>query len=125
MAIRPHFGFGNKGSFYYGARVLLNANQTKKYGLEITKFYTKDDDFLTAGIVLEQRLYKWFNMSIGTVGYFNYGKNGENIVGVTTNLGWEPENRIPFKPFVTFRTDIIFAKEGVDSLYSINLGFGF
>ncbi len=87
FTIRPHFGFGNKGSAYFGARVLLNANQTKKYGLEITKFNTNDDDFLIAGIVLEQRLFRWFNMSIGTLGYFDYGKNDENIAGLTTNLG--------------------------------------
>ena len=71
---------------------------TKKYGLEVTQFDSDDNEFTSIGIVLEQRLFKWFNMSIGTIGYFDYGVDSENLIGLTSNLGWEPENHIPFKP---------------------------
>jgi len=121
IQIRPHFGYGTKESKHYGLRVLLNSSDTQAYGLELTKFQTKDDDFSTIGIVLEQRLWGWFNMSIGTVGYFDY--KSENVVGLVSNLGWEPDNHIPFKPFVTYRGDMIFGKDKTDTIHSISIGF--
>jgi len=123
IQIRPHFGYGTKKSKHYGLRVLLNSSDTQAYGLELTKFQTKDDDFSTIGIVLEQRLWGWFNMSIGTVGYFNY--KDENVVGLVSNLGWEPDNHIPFKPFITYRGDVIFGKDNTDTIHSISAGFKF
>ena len=123
LKIRPHFGYGTEESEHYGLRALLNSSDTQAYGLELTKFKTKDDDFSTIGMVLEQRLWGWFNMSIGTVGYFDY--QNENTVGLVSNLGWEPDNHIPFKPFVTYRNDTIFRKDKTDSMHSISAGFNF
>lgn len=124
IQIRPHFGYGNDDTKHYGLRVLLNSNENQTYGLELTKFENDNDKFQAIGIVLEQRLWDWFNMSIGTVGYFNYGVNDENIIGLMTNLGWEPNNSIPFKPFITYRNDTIFTKK-TKILHSISLGFKF
>ena len=123
IQIRPHFGYGTKESKHYGLRVLLNSSDTQAYGLEFTKFQTKDDDFTTMGIVLEQRLWGWFSMSIGTVGYFDY--QDENVVGLVSNLGWEPDNHIPFKPFITYRGDVIFGKAKTETIHSISAGFKF
>lgn len=123
IQIRPHFGYGTEESKHYGLRVLLNASDTQAYGLELTKFQTKDDDFSTIGIVLEQRLWSWFTMSTGTIGYFDY--KDENAVGLVSNLGWEPDNHIPFKPFITYRTDVIFGKNKTDTMHSLSTGFKF
>ncbi len=46
-------------------------------------------------------------MSIGTIRYFDYGVESENIIGLSSNIGWEPDNNIPF---IT---------------YSISIGFNF
>ena len=123
MIFRPFAGYGymeKKGISHYGARLLLTAGSTKRYGVEFTKFRK----FFSAGIILEQRLFGWFNMSIGTVGYFNYVSNNENVIGIASNLGWEPDNHISFKPFVTYRSDIIFGKP-IKSIDSISIGFDF
>ena len=127
MLFRPHFGYGSldgKAISHYGGRILLGAGEYRKYGLEITKFKNSTNNFTSIGIVLEQRLFGWFNMSIGTVGYFDYGKSDENIIGLTTNLGWEPDNHIPFKPFITYRNDVIF-DGNTKVIHSISIGFDF
>jgi len=127
IIFRPHFGYGyieGESIYHYGGRILLPADSIRKYGLEITKFGSKDDHFSSIGIVLEQRLFDWFNMSIGTIGYFDYGVDSDNVIGLTTNLGWEPDNHIPFKPFVTYRNDVIFNNH-TDVIHSISVGFAF
>ncbi len=128
VVFRPHFGYGvtmeGKSISHYGVRILLPSGDNKKYGLEITSFDSKDDNFISAGIVLEQRLLEWFNMSIGTIGYFDYGNNSTNTAGLVSNLGWEPNNHRPFKPFVTYRNDVIFSKP-IDVTHLLSIGFTF
>ena len=125
LQIRPHFGYGSSNSRHYGARILLNSSDIQAYGLEITDFKSDNNHFQAVGIVLEQRLWEWFNMSIGTVGYLNYGEKRENIIGLVSNLGFEPNNHIPFRPFITYRSDTIFAKEKTKLLHSVSVGFKF
>ena len=123
ITLRPHFGYGytgREGISHYGIRLLLPAGSTKRYGIEFTKF----SEFFVAGIVLEKRLFEWFNMSIGTVGYFNHKSGQNNVIGLVSNLGWEPDNHIPFKPFVTYRSDAIF-ESPIRSISSIVVGFNF
>lgn len=124
LFIRPHFGFGDNNVQHMGARILSNSNKHQAYGLEFTKIKTNDEEFESVGIVLEQRLWDWFNMSIGTIGYFNNGLDDENTIGLVSNLGWEPHNTIPFKPFITLRNDMIFAKD-TKNMSSISFGFRF
>ena len=124
IQIRTHFGYGNGGNRHYGLRILLNSSDKQSYGLEITKF-TKKSDFKAIGIVLEQRLWGWFNMSIGTIGYFDYGAEKQNLIGLVSNIGYEPDNHIPFKPFLTYRNDIIFLKNKTKTLHSFSIGFKF
>jgi hypothetical protein len=125
ILFRPHFGYGSlegNSVSHYGGRILLPASRTRKYGLEVTQFDSDDNEFTSIGIVLEQRLFNWFNMSIGTIGYFDYGVDSENLIGLSSNLGWEPDNNIPFKPFITYRNDVIFGQH-TDSIHSISIGF--
>lgn len=136
VVFRPHTGFGySKSSFskydggisHAGGRLLLSASDIRKYGLEVTHFnLANGGNFTSIGIVLEQRLWDWFNMSIGTIGYFGYGENAENPVGVMANLGWEPRNSETLKPFITYRTDAIFhSKTTMINSLSVGLGWQF
>lgn len=131
ITVRPQAGYGyidasnsdNSGSIsHIGVRALLNASEIHRYGVELSKLDMKDGkSFTSFGIVLEQRLWSWFNMSIGTVGYFNYGENSENPVGLIANVGWEPSHYKTFKPFVTFRNDIVFSND-TDTIRSLSIG---
>ena len=125
--IRPEAGYGligNDGIFHAGFRLLLNSGENQRYGLDITYFQSKDDKFVSVGIVLEQVLFGWFNSSIGTIGYLDYGEDDEACIGITSNLGWEPDNHIPIHPFVTWRNDIIFGKK-TENVNSLSIGFDF
>ncbi len=134
LIVRPQVGYGymdssslsNNGSInHVGLRILLNTGENKRYGLEATRFHLNNaKSFGSLGIVLEQRLWNWFNMSIATIGYFNYKIGSKNPVGLMTNLGWEPNSYKNFKPFITYRNDIIFS-EDIDIVYSISIGVTF
>lgn len=123
LLIRPQAGFGSlagAGVSHAGIRVLMPSGKNQRYGVELNHFMTGNDtSFTSAGILLEQRLRGWFNMSVGTIGYIDY--NGSNPFGLVTNLGWEPQNTGSIEPFITFRNDIIFS-ESNDSIYSISAG---
>lgn len=115
---RPHAGLGylstpgtNEGSSvsHVGGRLLLSADGSRKFGLEATYFHLNtEDNHVCLGIILENKNWQWFNMSIGTVGFFHFRATSDNPVGLTTNLGWEPERFKQIKPFITYRMDIIF-----------------
>lgn len=134
LILRPQVGYGyidsldskNSGNLsHIGMRLLLNTDGNKRYGLETTKLNLGSrKSFYSLGIVLEQRLWNWFNMSIGTVGYFNYTTRSDNPVGLMTNLGWEPDNNNILKPFITYRNDVIFA-ENIDIVHSLSVGLSF
>ena len=134
LIVRPQAGYGYMGSLdssnrgnisHAGLRILLSAGESRRYGLEATRFRLNDSgSFSSLGIVLEQRLWDWFNMSIGTIGYFNYGVGSKNPVGLMTNLGWEPSNYKNFKPFITYRNDIILP-ENTDIVHSLSIGVTF
>jgi len=124
IQIRPQAGTGNLNSDKYqhvGLRLLFNAGIEKKYGLELTRVVTSKADYIVAGIVLEQKKFGWFNMSIGTVGYFGQDSVTPNQPGLITNMGWEPDTPSAIKPSVTFRNDVIFAEKN-EFGYSISAG---
>lgn len=115
--VRPQIGVGTldgEVSRHAGIRLLLDANETKKYGLELTRLSTQSTDFNVIGIVLEDRKFGWFNTSIGTVGYIGQGQGSHNYPGIVVNLGWEPMTSRAIKPFITYRIDKIFADTTLD-----------
>ncbi|VAY87383.1 hypothetical protein MNB_ARC-1_234 [hydrothermal vent metagenome] len=124
VTIRPHFGYGTNSTQHYGLKILKASNANQAYGLEVTRFTTNIDQFTAVGIILEERSYSWFHSSIGTVGYFNYEANNQNIIGLTSNLGWEPHSKTLFKPFIAYRNDVIFAKR-IRTIHSISIGLRF
>lgn len=126
VSIRPQVGYGIDDSKHLGLRILLKSSPSMEqaYGLEITQFKTTNDEFTAIGIILEQRQFGWFNNSIGTIGYLNYGEDNQNIFGLVTNLGFEPKTNNFFKPFISFRTDLIFTKS-INHIYSLSIGYKF
>ncbi|OHC82379.1 MAG: hypothetical protein A3J99_05920 [Sideroxydans sp. RIFOXYD2_FULL_59_7] len=111
LLLRPHTGIGELDGQRYehiGVRVLADVSDIRRYGLELTRLNHGGKDHV-AGIVLEQRLMGWFNMSIGTIGYFGSGADARNYPGLVANLGWEPKVHGSFAPFVTLRNDLLFA----------------
>jgi len=134
VSVRPQLGYGQSRSLsplldgnisHLGTRFLLDANGTRKFGVELNQFQFSDrnkaDRFYSAGIILEQTLFSAFKMSIGTVGYFRYGVNLDNPVGITTLLGWEPQNLTYLKPFITLRSDYIF-HDKTNRMNALSLG---
>lgn len=134
LTIRPQLGCGyydsptssETGSIYhYGARVLLGAGKTQKYGLEVSRFDIEGGgDFIALGIVLEDKFWEWLTVSIGTVGYFDYIEDSNNPIGLMTNIGWEPHWGKSIKPYITYRNDLIFS-EKTDAVYSLSFGVSY
>jgi hypothetical protein len=134
VLVRPQFGFGyanigkeeSGSSSHVGVRILQSANEYKKAGLEVTYLDVlrakngKEVRYMAAGIVLEQKLRHWFNMSIGTIGYFGLS-GAANSPGVVANLGWEPDSTGRCKPFITYRVDSIFTSP-VTQINSFSIG---
>ncbi len=126
VMIRPHGGYSvleGEHLGHFGGRILLPASEIRRYGVDVTRF-EGGHSFTTAGVVLEQRLFGWFNMSIGTVGYFDYTQTGGHVPGVMTNLGWEPALNYWVKPFVTYRADFIF-DDKTEINHGISAGISF
>jgi len=120
--IRPTAGVGfmaqpsgkTGGSGYdVGGRILLATNEFQKYGIEVSSLdghrfngSREEGRYLCTGIVLEQRLFNWFHMGIGTVGYIAQGRSKSSPFGLTTTLGWEPD-LASWHPLIAYRSDLI------------------
>lgn len=115
FTLRIHIGSGytEEKIDYFGAFLLFSTFKDKKYGIEVTKF----KDFVGIGIVLEKRYFEYLHLSIGLMSYS--GKMGINF-----KFGWEPDNHIPFKPFLSLREDFIL-ENPMKAIFSINTGLNF
>jgi hypothetical protein len=54
------------------------------------------------------------------MGIMRYSEN----MGFNFKFGWEPDNHIPFKPFIALRQDFIL-ENPIKTIFSINTGFNF
>ena len=122
--VRPFAGVGYSNSSgargdgvgtHVGARIMLSSNEYQRFGVEITylDLYALDDGgpdirYAAVGIVVEQTLWNWFLLSIGTLGYIGIGDNKDKPFGIRTNLGWESNDNSGFQPFIVYRGDFIF-----------------
>ena len=119
IRLNSGLGYANSSNAHYrarayhvGMRFLLHAGDVRRYGVEFSYLNQNQAGETTLlGIVLENKL-DWFLMTIGTVGYFNFADTPNNLVGLTTNLGWEPNSK-KLRPTVVFRNDVIFASSVV------------
>lgn len=108
-----------------GLRLLLNASDSKKYGVELASIHTVQGDYVSTGFVLEARS-RWVNSSIESIGYFGQGSVVQNQPGVVASIGWEPGSSTVFKPYVEFRHKVIFASNSMtDKSLSAGLSVGF
>jgi hypothetical protein len=100
-------------SYTYGLKIMLTANEFQRYGIKIDHFNILADDkhsYLSTGLFIEQVVFKYFNMGIGTVGYINTIQWGENPFGLYTHLGFE-YNFNKWLCFVAaYQSDFIFRK---------------
>jgi len=100
-------------SYTYGLKILLMANEFQRYGIKIDHFNVLSDDkhsYLSTGIFIEQVVFKYFNMGIGTVGYINTVQWGENPFGLYTHLGFEYNFTKWFGIVAAYQSDFIFRK---------------
>lgn len=115
FTLRIHFGSGyiEEKNDYFGVSFLISSLKDKKYGIEMIKF----KDFVGIGVVFEKRYFEWLHLSMGIMRY------SENM-GINFKFGWEPDNHIPFKPFLALRQDFIL-ENPIKTIFSINTGFNF
>ena len=126
LQLRPNAAIGlldGEAVYAAGLRALLDAGNQKYYGLEFSRFQPNGagQEFYTAGIVLEQQLFGWFHSAIGTIGYFGFGAESTNAVGLTSSLGWAPASQKRVRPCITYRSDLIFTAK-TQVIHSLNAG---
>jgi hypothetical protein len=116
-------------SYTYGLKILLMANEFQRYGVKVDHFNILADEkysYLSAGLFIEQVLFKYFNMGIGTVGYINTIQWGENPFGLYTHLGFEYYFAKWFGVMAAYQSEFIFRKSfTMNSAFLLEIGFRF
>jgi len=130
--IRPDasIGFFSAGdkhgvSYSYGGKVILMANNSQRYGVLVDHLVLSGESYLTVGIFLEQLVFKYFNMGIGTAGYIGL-KNGGNPFGLYTHLGFEYPFTARFYFLAAYQNDMIFSSPLImNNALMLCIGIGF
>jgi hypothetical protein len=133
VIIRPNGSIGYwsandiKGlSYSYGLKVLLLANDFQRYGLLIDHINIMADEkysYLCMGLYIEQVVFKYFNMGIGTVGYVNTINLGKNPFGLYTHLGFEYYFNKCFGVVANYRSEFIFRNSfTMNNAFSLVIG---
>jgi hypothetical protein len=116
-------------SYTYGLKILLMSNNFQRYGIKIDHFNIVADDkysYLCTGLFIEQVIFKYFNMGIGTVGYINTIQRGENPFGLYTHLGFEYNFTKWFGIMAAYQSDFIFGKLFImNNAFLLETGFKF
>jgi hypothetical protein len=97
----------------YGLKVHLSANEFQRYGILFDHLFVPNNDqisYLCTGLMIEQVLFKYFNMGIGTIGYINLVQTGDNPFALYTHLGFEYKFTKHFNIVASYRSDFIFRK---------------
>jgi len=120
VLIRPNASVGylssddiNGLAFVYGIKLLLSANEFQRYGILVDHLFLQNNEdvsYLRTGLMLEQVLFKYFNMGIGTVGYINLVQTGENPFSIYTHLGFEYKYAKYISILASYQSDFIFRK---------------
>jgi len=100
-------------SYTYGLKILLMSNDFQRYGVKIDRLNILADEkysYLGAGLFIEQVVFKYFNMGIGTVGYINTIQWGENPFGLYTHLGFEYNFNKWFGILAAYQSEFIFRR---------------
>lgn len=112
-------------SYDYGMKILLSANEFQRYGIKIDHLNLKGDNalsYLGTGIFIEQILFKYFNMGIGTVGYISLqGEN--NPFGIYSHLGFEYSFGKHLNILAAYQSEFIFRKNfTMNNAFTLGLG---
>ena len=114
-------------AYCYGLKLHLSANEFQRYGILVDHLFlqsNEDVSYLRTGLMIEQVLFKYFNMGIGTIGYINLVQIGENPFGLYTHLGFEYKFTKYISILTSYHSDFIFRKKF--TMYNaFQLGFGF
>ena len=136
VIIRPNSSIGYfnaddvKGlSYTYGAKILLVANEFQRYGIKIDHLNVladKKESYVSTGLFIEQVLFKYFNMGIGTVGYINTIELGENPFGLYTHLGFEYNFNKYIGIVTSYQSEFIFRKSfTMNNAFLLEIGLRF
>jgi hypothetical protein len=116
-------------SYTYGLKILLMANEFQRYGVKIDYLNILADEthsYLSTGLFIEQIVFKYFNMGIGTVGYINTIQWGENPFGLYTHLGFEYNFNKWFSIVAAYKSEFIFRKSfTMNNAFLLEVGFKF
>jgi len=116
-------------SYSYGLKILLMANEFQRYGIKIDHLNILADEkqsYLCTGLFLEQVVFKYFNMGIGTVGYINTKQQGENPFGIYSHLGFEYNFLRWLGIMAAYQSEFIFRKSfTMNNAFLLEIGFRF
>ena len=116
-------------SYTYGLKILLMSNNFQRYGVKIDHLNILSNEkhsYLSTGIFIEQVLFKFFNMGIGTVGYINTIQWGENPFGLYTHLGFEYNFNKWLGVMAAYQSEFIFRRSfTMNTAFLLELGFRF
>jgi len=114
-------------SYSYGLKILLMSNNFQRYGIKVDRINILADEeysYLSTGIFIEQIVFKYFNMGIGTVGYINTVQWGENPFGLYTHLGFEYNLTKWFSIVAAYQSEFIFRKLfTMNNTFLLEIGF--
>jgi len=113
-------------SYCYGGKILLMANDFQRYGILVNHLIlTGDDSYLSVGIYLEQVIFRYFNMGIGTVGYIGLSDN-KNPFGLYSHLGFEYPFANRFHFLAAYQSEMIFTQEiTMNNAFMLGIGINF
>ena len=113
-------------SYSYGGKIILMANNFQRYGILINHLvFNNDKSYLSTGIYLEQVVFSYFNMGIGTVGYIGLSDN-QNPFGLYTHLGFEYPFANRFHVLAAYRSDMIFSQPfTTNNAFMLGIGIHF
>ena len=116
-------------SYTYGIKILLMSNDFQRYGVKVDHFNILADDkhsYLSTGLFIEQVVFNYFNMGIGTVGYINTVQWGENPFGIYSHLGFEYNFTKWFSMVAAYQSEFIFRKSfTTNNVFLLEIGFKF
>ncbi|MCC8154171.1 MAG: outer membrane beta-barrel protein [Tannerellaceae bacterium] len=115
-------------SYSYGVKVGLGVNDKQRFGIMFDRLILAENTdnrtmYYTTGIFLEQVLWKYFNMGIGTVGYINQTEKGKNTFGIYSHLGFEYPFAKRWHFLASYQSNFIFEKKMISNS-GLSLGVG-
>lgn len=115
-------------SYSYGIKAGMAVNDSQRFGIMFDRMVIAENTdnrkiYLATGIFLEQVLWKYFNMGIGTVGYINQTDKGKNPFGVYTHLGFEYPFAKRWHFLISYQSNFIFEKRMITNS-ALSLGIG-